>query len=233
MPSKARPSKATRETPRTQNGVPPKTSRGIRTRAALLAAAREEFEAEGYAAANVLGITRRAGVSNGTFYFYFPSKESIFLEMIQHVLTDISESPRRVIQAPRVQRGTAVAERIARVHKIYIDNFIENSRFIRLVEEAANLNETVRKLRRDIRRTQIGVAARDFASMQKAGLIDPEIDVAVMAEVLGSMVYNAAYVIAFLDEDADREAIEACLTLVEVRALKLKRGRPRTTAATG
>ena len=43
-------------------------------RAQLLGAARKVFRAEGYDGASVSEIVREAGVAQGTFYLYFPSK---------------------------------------------------------------------------------------------------------------------------------------------------------------
>jgi len=205
----------------------PKTSRGMRTRSALHAAARDEFEAEGYAGAGAVGITRRAGVSNGTFYFYYASKEAIFLAVLQEVMDEMAKGA----HAASMSDGDA-AEQIRSVNRRYLDLYAANSRFIRVVEEAANLNEPVRQVYRDIRRRQIGGVANQFALLQRRGLIDPDLDVFAMASVLGSMVRNAAYVIHYLDEDADRAAIEACLQLVQVRALKIKRGPSRPKKAT-
>jgi len=57
-------------------------AKGRRTRAALLAAAEEVFAEHGWEVASIVKITERAGVSQGTFYRYFPSKRAIFDELI-------------------------------------------------------------------------------------------------------------------------------------------------------
>src|SRR5581483_1371344 len=59
----------------------PTTSRGRRTRSALVAAAREAFEELGFRDARISDIAQRAGTSYGVFYHYFDSKESILLEL--------------------------------------------------------------------------------------------------------------------------------------------------------
>lgn len=60
----------------------PETARGRRTRARLFDAAGAVFGDFGYEAASVTAITRRAGVAQGTFYKYFPSKHAIFVELV-------------------------------------------------------------------------------------------------------------------------------------------------------
>ncbi|WP_344836637.1 helix-turn-helix domain-containing protein [Nonomuraea dietziae] len=65
------------------------TARGRRTRAALLEAGREAFEEQGYDAVRVDDVCARAGVSHGTFYTYFDSKESLFGEVAGAVVGEM------------------------------------------------------------------------------------------------------------------------------------------------
>jgi AcrR family transcriptional regulator len=62
---------------------PPRTSRGRRTRQRILAAAEQVFGQDGFHRASVVDITRAAGVAQGTFYLYFPSKEALFVELVR------------------------------------------------------------------------------------------------------------------------------------------------------
>ncbi len=61
----------------------PGTLRGRRTRDRILAAAEEVFGETGYEPASITAITQAAGVAQGTFYVYFPSKHAIFVELIK------------------------------------------------------------------------------------------------------------------------------------------------------
>jgi AcrR family transcriptional regulator len=59
------------------------------TRARLFEAAIAEFRRVGFARANVARIAREAGVSRPSFYFHFPTKEHVLLELQwleEHVL---------------------------------------------------------------------------------------------------------------------------------------------------
>ncbi len=58
-------------------------TKGERTRARLVAAAEEVFADGTYDEASIVEITRRAGVSQGTFYLYFPSKLEVFREVVR------------------------------------------------------------------------------------------------------------------------------------------------------
>ncbi|GAC1634393.1 MAG: TetR/AcrR family transcriptional regulator [Chloroflexota bacterium] len=61
----------------------PVTARGMETRARLLSAAEKVFGDDSYYRVSISDITREAGVGQGTFYVYFPSKEDIFRELVQ------------------------------------------------------------------------------------------------------------------------------------------------------
>jgi AcrR family transcriptional regulator len=62
----------------------PKTRRGETSRAAILGAALDLFQERGYEATTMRGIADRAGVSLGSSYHYFPSKEHLVLEFYRH-----------------------------------------------------------------------------------------------------------------------------------------------------
>lgn len=55
----------------------------------LLQAALDLFVEKGFAATRSEEVARRAGVSKGTLYLYYPSKEELFKEVVRHNLTPI------------------------------------------------------------------------------------------------------------------------------------------------
>ena len=75
-------------------GAPP--ARGARerqrldTRERIFAVALQEFRAVGVAAAQVDRIARSAGVARGTFYFHFPTKDDVLLELAARVSSRIA-----------------------------------------------------------------------------------------------------------------------------------------------
>ena len=75
-------------------GAPP--ARGSRarqrldTRERIFAVALQEFRAVGVAAAQVDRIARCAGVARGTFYFHFPTKDDVLLELAARVSSRIA-----------------------------------------------------------------------------------------------------------------------------------------------
>jgi len=63
-------------------------------RAALLRAGAEAFAELGYGAANVRDIVRRTDLATGTFYNYFPDKESVLREIMDDVAAQIRTGAR-------------------------------------------------------------------------------------------------------------------------------------------
>jgi AcrR family transcriptional regulator len=62
----------------------PKTRRGEASRAVILTAALDLFQERGYEATTMRAIAERVGVSLGSSYHYFPSKEHLVLEFYRH-----------------------------------------------------------------------------------------------------------------------------------------------------
>ena len=56
-------------------------SRRLQTRQRILGAAIAEFKRSGMAGADVGAVVAAAGVAHGTFYFHFPTKEHVLLEL--------------------------------------------------------------------------------------------------------------------------------------------------------
>jgi len=65
--------------------------RGEETRSNILGAALECFGQRGYEATGVAEICKRAGVTKGAFYYHFPSKQAVFLELFNRWLEGIGK----------------------------------------------------------------------------------------------------------------------------------------------
>jgi len=61
------------------------------TRERLYRAALDEFRRVGFDRANVASIARAAGVSRPSFYFHFPTKEHVLLELQWHLAVPVVE----------------------------------------------------------------------------------------------------------------------------------------------
>ena len=63
--------------------------RSAARREAILAAALDEFSSQGFEAARLDDVAKRAGVAKGTIYLYFRDKESLLQEIIRTMLTPL------------------------------------------------------------------------------------------------------------------------------------------------
>src|SRR5689334_10368329 len=64
-------------------------ARSLAKREAILAAALDEFSSQGFAAARLDDVAKRAGVAKGTIYLYFRDKEALFQELISAMLAPL------------------------------------------------------------------------------------------------------------------------------------------------
>ncbi|RWZ84410.1 TetR/AcrR family transcriptional regulator [Glutamicibacter sp. HZAU] len=83
----------------------PRTERGTRTRAKLIAAAEQVFATLGYHEASIVKITEAAGVGSGTFYLYFDSKQQIFDDLVE----DLNRRVRNAMSAAASQETDRLA----------------------------------------------------------------------------------------------------------------------------
>jgi AcrR family transcriptional regulator len=67
----------------------PRAEQSALRKEAILAAALEEFSAQGFAAARLDDVARRAGVAKGTIYLHFRDKETLFQELVRSQLSPV------------------------------------------------------------------------------------------------------------------------------------------------
>lgn len=147
----------------------PSTARGEATRARLLAAAESEFGENGFHAASVASITRRAGVGQGTFYLYFPSKEDALRELVRHMGRELR---RALTEATAGLDHRLEVER--RGFEAFVRFSLEHKNLYRVVMESQFVDETIY---REYYQTLADGYARGLARAQDAGQVrrgDPE-----------------------------------------------------------
>lgn len=67
-----------------------------RSRAAILLGARDEFASHGLAGARMDRIAERAGLNKRLIYYYFGSKDELFLAVLENVYADIRTAEQRL-----------------------------------------------------------------------------------------------------------------------------------------
>ena len=75
-------------------------TRRLQTRQRILGAAIAEFKRSGMAAADVGAIVASAGVAHGTFFFHFPTKEHVLLELETREESRLASELARFLKQP-------------------------------------------------------------------------------------------------------------------------------------
>jgi len=85
-------------------------------RQAILEAAAQLFAERGYAAASVREVVAAAGCKKPTLYYYFDSKEQLYLEVVRSCCADIDLVVERALDRPG-----GVRERLSNSLRAYLD----------------------------------------------------------------------------------------------------------------
>jgi AcrR family transcriptional regulator len=96
----------------------PKTKRGEKTLHSICEAAEHLFAEKGYYATEITDITRRAGISAGTFYIYFPDKISIF----RHLMEELAHELRKEIRETK-QKYTSSSKSMLELENLSVRTF--------------------------------------------------------------------------------------------------------------
>lgn len=116
----------------------PTTARGEATRKRILDAAENEFGENGFARTSVASIVNRAGVAQGTFYLYFPSKDDVLRQLVR-------DMGRRLRHA--LSEATKGLTHRVDVEKVGLEAFInfalENQNLYRVVMESQFVDESI------------------------------------------------------------------------------------------
>ena len=213
----------------------PRSRKGVQTRARLLDAAKEIFEENGFLEARISDIAKRAGLSHGSFYHYFDSKEQIFREVAEQLDDRLSEPMESVIFAP-----DAEADPRARLHtalRKHLESYREEARIMGVIEQVARYDEHVSAVRSARSARHRDAIAHSIRQMQRRRIADPTLDPDFAATALGAMTERFAdmwLVQGFLECDLD-DAADTLAALI-VNGLKMMEdageGRPRPMRAT-
>jgi AcrR family transcriptional regulator len=101
-------------------------------RASIVAAAREVFAELGYDAAGVRDIIRRTELASGTFYNYFPDKETVFRAVV-------NESAQEVRRRLREARAGArkLEEFVGDAYRAWFEFLVEDELMFQLMQRNA------------------------------------------------------------------------------------------------
>ena len=154
-------------------------------RAAIIAAAREVFAEMGYGGASVRDVVRRTELASGTFYNYFPDKQSLF----RAVLEESAVQVRARVQAARRQ-ARSLEEFVAAGYREYFgflasdpqafELMRRNSGTIRAMFDEPIFGAGVEELEADLRAAiDAGIVPQLDAEYMAAAMVGAALEVGV------------------------------------------------------
>ena len=109
----------------------------------LLDGAKVVFERDGFLEARISDIAEAAGLSHGSFYHYFESKEQIFRE--------VADAHEELLTAPQDdvedEPPANEYERILRANRRYLQRYRDNGKIMGVIEEVSRYDEYVNDAR--------------------------------------------------------------------------------------
>jgi AcrR family transcriptional regulator len=157
--------------------TPPRTRRKEARPAELLEAALDTFRDRGFAATRMEDIATRAGVSKGTVYLYYPSKQAIFEALVRETLLPNLDRIEAAVAA-----SPAPAAQTLRMVALAVSQVATNPRLAGVpklvLAEAGNFPDLARFYRHEVIGRGLGLVARVIARGITAGefrAVDPEL----------------------------------------------------------
>ena len=168
------------------------TRRGAITRAKLIEAGRKAFSTYGYEIARVSDVAKLAGVSHGNFYRHFTDKD----DLLHAVLDELHQGLRRPVRRQKSSTEGGMLGEMINYNASFFHTYAEHRDMLRVAREAAAKPGPSRFLETwlEMRVPFIQRNQRWMERLQAKGVIDASMDIALMAESLGSMIEQLAYV---------------------------------------
>ena len=168
----------------------------------ILAATRKCFKEKGYDGTTIADIVQAAGVAQGTFYLYFPSKRDAFLALSQQ----LDEAAARTVSGA-FDPTLPFEERLRALAKAGFACGKRNADLVRLVHFGADSMPIGVQTQFLKNNPQIGALTQFFQHAIDAGDIEP-MDPEITARLVWGMVKNAFVEAYVLGDERDAQRLE-------------------------
>ncbi|MEM9221758.1 MAG: TetR/AcrR family transcriptional regulator [Pseudomonadota bacterium] len=181
-----------------------------RTKAAILAAAREVFARRGFDGARIDSIAAASGVNKRMIYYYFTDKEGLFLAVLEAVYTELSRS------AEALDLSADPEEALARYVELTFAYYVANPHTIAILNNE-NLYEA-RHLRGstvlpELKRPYVDKLNHVLRAGAERGVFRAELDTVTVHITVIALVYlfvgNNATLSVYFERDLATEAAHA------------------------
>lgn len=114
----------------------PRQARSVATFEAILEAAARILESLGFAGFNTNAVAELAGVSIGSLYQYFPSKDALIVELIRRERAELSK---RIVEAIQEHEATDLKEKLKLVIQAAVQHQFNRPQLARTLEFASEI----------------------------------------------------------------------------------------------
>ncbi|MHB8895711.1 MAG: TetR/AcrR family transcriptional regulator [Candidatus Geothermincolia bacterium] len=166
-------------------GTSPQQKRGVSTRSKVIRAAVQVFSRDTFEKARIDDVVKKAGVSRGTFFHYFPRKEDVLLALaaeefskVKQALEDSARKPESDTRHTLQAGFAAIADTAAPPHL-----------FAAVVREVMSNRRRFEAMIGDGTPTYIEIMAEVLSSGQEKGEVRSDLPAPVLAVMINSMVF--------------------------------------------
>ena len=179
------------------------------TRQSLIAAARELFGEQGYAATSVDEIARQAGVTKGALYHHFRDKDDLFRAVVEDVKRDVTD----VVGAAFLSATTAENETMHSVVlgcRAFIEAHLDPAvQRISIIDARSVLDATTRRALDA--RYEVAVVRGAFRRAMRLGAVERQPLVPLAHIVAGALAEACAYIAEADDAEVARTEANAVI----------------------
>jgi AcrR family transcriptional regulator len=149
----------------------------------IVTAARARFLAEGVDGASLRAIAADAGTSIGMIYYYYPTKDDLFLAVVEEIYVAFLQDVEREVAADR-----PVGERLLRLYRRLGAMTDDERAVVRLVvREALTSTTRLERVIERFRRGHVPLLARLVREGQDEGVFDPALHPMLILAAMGAI----------------------------------------------
>ena len=165
--------------------------KSAQTRSRLLKAAKRVFEHDGFLGARISDIAKQAGLSHGSFYNYFDSKEEIFRGVAGAMQENFGAHSvdSRLLGS---LSGASLRKWFLESSRRYLDEYQKEARIMGVIEQVSRYDDAVRAARLARREPYFDRGKAAIRSLQRMGLADKRLDPSIVLLALTAMITRFA-----------------------------------------
>lgn len=190
----------------------PVQARAQRTVDAVLKASRQLFARHGYAGTTTNHIAERAGVSIGSLYEYFPSKDAILVALVEAHLDEGDRVLRAAAADIAAAEPSPLADVARRVARAMVALHAQDHELHRIFFEETRLPRRVHQRIADIERRSTDALATLLAGRADVTVADPRLAAAIIVQTVEALTHRF---VVHPGTPADRDAyVEEIVRLI-------------------